>query len=97
VADKFLEQLKRKRATTEDAQPHRPEETPEETPSERFADPEARAALLEDQLTNTREELEAERQQRLQAERRLEAQTRPTTLAGVLHGLRRQRGAGRHW
>jgi hypothetical protein len=94
VADKFLEQLKRKRATTEDAQtPGKPEAPP----SESLADPEARAALLEDQLTNTREELEAERQQRLQAERRLEAQTRPTTLAGVLHGLRRQRGAGRHW
>jgi hypothetical protein len=91
VADKFLEQLKRKR---EDAQtPGKPEAPP----SESLADPEARAALLEGQLTDAREELEAERQQRLQAERRLEAQTRPTTLAGVLHGLRRQRGAGRHW
>jgi hypothetical protein len=96
MADRFLERLQqRKQATaTEDAQmPTKPEELP----SESFADPEARNALLTDKLSDLEEKLAREREQRLQAERRLEAQVRPTTLAGVLHGLRRQRGAGRHW
>jgi hypothetical protein len=70
---------------------------PEELPSERFADPEARAALLSDKVSDLEEKLAREREQRLQAERRLEVQTQPKSLADVLHRLRRQRGAGRHW
>ncbi len=90
MPDKFLEQLKRKQAAAEGAQSP---ETPEETPS--LADPEARAALLEDQLTNTREELEAERQQRQKLQRRLEAQAQPKTLSDVLRA--KQAGKGRTW
>jgi hypothetical protein len=100
MADRFLERLQQQRRQAASTEAPQEVETPtsagsDELPS--FADPAARNALLTDKVSDLEEKLGREREQRLQAERRLEAQAQPKTLSDVLHRLRRQRGAGRHW
>jgi hypothetical protein len=75
----YLKELKQRReaATGEPM----PETTQPETPP---SDPEVRAEWLQDELTNTREQLEKEKAARQQAERRAEQQARPSSLRDLL-------------
>jgi hypothetical protein len=85
----FLEQLKKRQAAaTGKPEPEAPE--PETPPS----DPEVRAEWLQDELTNTREQLAKEQEKRQQAERRLAAieTPAPKSMADVLKRVQ----AGKH-
>jgi hypothetical protein len=87
----FLEQLQKRREaakSTEEPVPEAPE--PETPPS----DPEVRAVWLQDELTNTREQLAKEREKRQRAERWLEAieTPAPKSMADVLRRVQ----AGKH-
>jgi hypothetical protein len=86
----YLKELQQRReAATGEPMPETTQ--PEAPPS----DPEVRAEWLQDELTNTREQLAKEREKRQQAERRIEAQARPSSLADVLR--EKQRGKKRTW
>jgi hypothetical protein len=85
----FLEQLQKRREaaqTTEAPEPEAPETPP--------TDPEVRAVWLQDELTNTREQLAKEQEKRQQVERRLEAieTPAPKSMADVLRRVQ----AGKH-
>jgi hypothetical protein len=83
----YLEQLqKRREAAKSTPEPEAPETPP--------SDPEERAEWLQDELTNTREQLEKEREKRQQLERRLEAieTPAPKSMADVLRRVQ----AGKH-
>jgi hypothetical protein len=90
MGDRFLEQLKRKQQAAKSTEAPEPE-APQTPPT----DPEVRAEWLQDELTNTREQLAKEREKREQLERRIEAQARPSSLADVLR--EKQRGKKRTW
>jgi hypothetical protein len=80
MAGNYIERLKqRQEAATGEPEPKAPEPRPE-LPS----DPEVRAEWLQDELTNTREQLAKEREKRQQAERRAEQQARPSSLGDLL-------------
>jgi hypothetical protein len=90
----FLESLQRKQQaakSTEEPVPEAPE--PEELPG----DLEVRSAWLQDELTNTREQLAKEQEKRQRAERRLEAieTPAPKSMADVLQRV--QRGKRKTW
>ncbi len=90
----FLEQLKQRQKaakSTEDLMPEAPQ--PEKLP----ADPEVRAEWLQDELTNTREQLAKEQEKRQRAERRLAAieTPAPRSMADVLQRV--QRGKRKTW
>jgi hypothetical protein len=78
MADNYIERLKqRQEAAT--GEPEAWEPRPE-LPT----DPEVRAEWLQDELTNTREQLAKEKAARQQAERRAEQQARPTSFGDFL-------------
>jgi hypothetical protein len=91
----YLEQLQRRReAASTTRSPASTETTqPETLPS----DPEVRAEWLQDELTNTREQLAKEREKRQQLERRLMAieTPAPRSMADVLRRV--QRGKRKTW
>jgi chromatin segregation and condensation protein Rec8/ScpA/Scc1 (kleisin family) len=85
----YLKELQRRREAAKSTEAPEPE-APEKLPS----DPEVRAVWLQDELTNTREQLAKEREKRQQAERRLEAieTPAPKSMADVLRRVQ----AGKH-
>jgi hypothetical protein len=83
----YLKELQRRR---EAAQTTEVPEPPPELPT----DPEVRSEWLQDELTNTREQLAKEQEKRQQVERRLEAieTPAPKSMADVLRRVQ----AGKH-
>jgi hypothetical protein len=80
--DNYLAQLRKRQEaakSTEEPEPAAPEPRPE-LPT----DPTIRSELLADELRDVRQELEHERAARQQAERRIEAQARPSSLRDLL-------------
>ena len=87
----FLENLRRKQEAAKSTEAPEPKATqPEALP----ADPEVRAEWLQDELTNTREQLAKEQEKRQRAERRLAAieTPAPKSMADVLKRVQ----AGKH-